>query len=71
MVAFGALQAIFNASELNGLWERMGEKGIRTRKNLEERLEGWTEAKKGEETESGEEDEIEYNARELKRLKPY
>ena len=50
----------------------MAERGIRMRRGLDELLEGWTE--EGEDNraeESDAEDEIEHNARELRRLMPY
>ena len=53
----------------------MAERGVRMRKGLDDAVEGWVdtpEDKRGTEGgDSGEEDEIEYNARELRRLKPY
>lgn len=54
----------------------MIEKGIRMRRGLDEALEGWVVPHGGgredqEEDDDGSEDEIEYNARELRRLRPY
>jgi hypothetical protein len=47
----------------------MVERGIRLRKGLEEEIEEWNE--KSVNSEEGELDEMEYNSRELARLKPY
>jgi len=51
----------------------MAERGLRMRKGLDEVVDGWVEEDENQrEAESGEEeDEIEYNARELRRLQPY
>ena len=52
----------------------MAERGLRLRQGLDEALEGWSDpATQGHLTASDEaaEDEIEYNARELRRLMPY
>lgn len=50
----------------------MAERGIRMRNGLEEVLEGWTaEERRDEDGGSDAEDEIEYSARELRRLRPY
>lgn len=52
----------------------MAERGIRMRRGLDEMLDGWTEdgEDNGAAEESGtEDDEIEHNARELRRLMPY
>ncbi len=50
----------------------MVERGLRIRKGLEEVIEGWDEKRAMEdEGPDGELDEIEYDARELARLKPY
>lgn len=68
MQAFDRLRAVFSTHELKSLWEAMVERGIRLRKGLEEEIEGTKE-----DYEEGEDsmDEIEYNSRELARLKPY
>jgi hypothetical protein len=49
----------------------MVERGMRLRKGLEEEIEGWNEIDVN--AEEGEDllDEMEYNSRELARLKPY
>lgn len=54
----------------------MIEKGIRTRRGLDEALRGWAAPHGGvsmedQDEDDGMEDEIEYNARELRRLRPY
>jgi FKBP-type peptidyl-prolyl cis-trans isomerase len=50
----------------------MVERGLRIRKGLEEVIEGWVEGEAHLEEGGREElDEIEYNSRELARLKPY
>ncbi|KAI0034268.1 NRDE-2, necessary for RNA interference-domain-containing protein [Vararia minispora EC-137] len=73
MIAFSRLRSVLTVSELNGLGETMAERGIRTRASLEEALEGWTEARGDTESVGSEEDEdeMEYEARETERLKPY
>jgi hypothetical protein len=52
----------------------MVERGLRIRKGLEEAIEGWDEenaSQTEDEGRDGELDEIEYESRELARLKPY
>jgi len=50
----------------------MVERGLRIRRGLEEVIEGWDDGKGTHvESEGVELDEIEYNSRELARLKPY
>ncbi|KAI0321133.1 NRDE-2, necessary for RNA interference-domain-containing protein [Amylostereum chailletii] len=72
MPAFDALRSVFNERELNGLAESMGERGLRMRKGLEEVVGDWGEKEREEEEwMDKEEDEIEYDSRELRRLKPY
>lgn len=61
---------MFQVHELNALAETMVERGIRLRRGLEDVIEsGVVEADGQEDHES--EDEIEHNARELRRLMPY
>lgn len=72
VLAFGPLRSVFSARELNDWAETMAERGMRMRTGLDEELEGWKET----EEESGSEDggmadEMEYNASELRRLRPY
>ena len=71
MQAFDRLRPVFSTQELKSLWETMIERGIRIRKGLEEEVEGWNEVNAN--PEEGDEllDEMEYNSRELARLKPY
>ena len=69
-MAFGPLRSVFQVHELNALAETMAERGIRLRRGLENLIEsGVAEAGGPEDNES--EDEIEHNARELRRLMPY
>ncbi|KAI0004208.1 DUF1740-domain-containing protein [Russula compacta] len=72
MQAFNRLRPAFSAHELKALWETMIERGLRIRKGLEEVIEGWDD-RNGSDVEGDglELDEIEYNSRELARLKPY
>lgn len=52
----------------------MAERGIRMRRGLDELLEGWTEEaedNRAEASDTEDGDEIEHNARELRRLMPY
>lgn len=64
---------MFSGRELNEWAETMAERGIRMRKGLDEMVEGWMEEReqRDEVNEEGMEDEIEHNARELRRLRPY
>lgn len=66
---------MFSPRELNELAETMAERGIRMRQGLDEVLEGWSDPAANrhiaEVGENDAEDEIEYNARELRRLRPY
>jgi len=73
MQAFSRLRPAFSAHELKSLWEAMVERGLRIRRGLEEVIEGLDrkEPHIKDEGADGVEDEIEYNSRELARLKPY
>ncbi|KAF9076152.1 NRDE-2, necessary for RNA interference-domain-containing protein, partial [Rhodocollybia butyracea] len=73
LLAFGPLRSVFEGSELKRLAEAMAERGIRLRKGLDEVLEEWgPEVERMDEVDNSEEDsEIEYNAKELQRLRPY
>lgn len=64
---------MFTARELNDWGENMVEKGIRMRRGLDEALEGWIDPhqRRMESQDDDVEDEIEHNARELRRLRPY
>lgn len=70
MQAFDRLRPVFSNHELKSLWETMVERGIRIRKGLEEEVEGRNDVNGNSD---GEEDldEMEFNSRELARLKPY
>ncbi|EKM61215.1 uncharacterized protein PHACADRAFT_84015 [Phanerochaete carnosa HHB-10118-sp] len=74
MLASIPLRSQFTPRELNELGDTMAERGIRMRTALDEAVEGWAEPRmlsgRKEELEWGEE-EIEHNAEELRRLKPY
>lgn len=76
LLAFGPLRSLFTPRELNELGDTMAERGIRMRRALDEAVEGWVESNTRlplsteDDVERGEE-EIEYNARELRRLRPY
>ncbi|KAK1228610.1 hypothetical protein PQX77_008204 [Marasmius sp. AFHP31] len=72
LLAFVSLRSVFSGRELNSLAELMAERGIRMRRELDEVVADWNGADKSdEEGAMGGEDEIEYNSRELRRLKPY
>ncbi|KAI0778496.1 DUF1740-domain-containing protein [Trametes elegans] len=72
LLAFGPLRGVFSAGELNALGETMAERGVRMRVGLDEVVGDWSEeARRDDEEEGGEADEIEQNARELRRLMPY
>jgi hypothetical protein len=73
VVAFDDLRPVFSATELNRLGDTMAERGLRLRRGLDEAVDGWAEKgeKRIEEASSGEEDEIAYDARELRRLQPF
>ncbi|KAH9047585.1 DUF1740-domain-containing protein [Lactarius hengduanensis] len=71
MQAFDRLRPVFSTHELKSLWETMVERGIRIRTGLDEEVGGWNEVDVN--SEEGEDalDEVEYDSRELARLKPY
>ena len=68
LLAFGPLRSVFQVHELNALAETMAERGIRLRQGLDVIESGVVEA---DEEDNESEDEIEHNARELRRLMPY
>lgn len=73
LVAFGSLRSVFSGHELRGLADTMAERGLRLRRGLDEVLEGWEigdDDFKGDESDESA-DEIEHNAKELRRLMPY
>lgn len=62
---------MFSPIELNSFADTMAERELRMRKGVDEILDGW-EAPTGEnEGSEDSEDEIEHNAKELVRLRPY
>ena len=76
-MAFSALRALFTPRELNELGDTMAERGIRMRRALDEAVEGWVDPNAppslfaaASDSDGGEE-ELEHNARELRRLMPY
>ncbi len=76
LLAFGPLREVFSTRELRLLAETMAERRIRMRVGLDEVVGDWTDnAQRAREdmgeSRSGDEDEIEHNARELRRLMPY
>lgn len=73
LLAFGSLRSVFDGRELDALAETMAERDIRMRKGLDEVLEEWEpeKQKNDEPVNNNEDDEIEYNAKELRRLRPY
>ncbi|KAI0694871.1 NRDE-2, necessary for RNA interference-domain-containing protein [Cytidiella melzeri] len=74
LIAFVQLRGVFTTRELNELAETMAERGIRLREGIDEALEGWSESntlRKDEALEDYGDEVIEYNADELRRLKPY
>ena len=70
LLAFVPLRSVFGTHELNGLADTMVERGLRLHQGLDEVVEGGDLARERDE-EGGSEDEIEHNARELRRLMPY
>ncbi|KAJ3515279.1 hypothetical protein NLJ89_g1854 [Agrocybe chaxingu] len=69
LLAFGPLRGVFTARELNGLADTMAERGLRLCQGLEEVVDTVEDGPRGDN--EGSEDEIEYNAREYRRLLPY
>jgi len=74
LLAFGRLRSVFTTHELSALADTMAERGLRLHQELDEILEDMdaVEARTRHDIDdmSGD-DEIEHNAKELKRLKPY
>jgi len=72
LLAFGPLRPVFTPRELTMWAETMAERGLRFRRGLDEILRGLQEqeADYGRKEDVGEAD-IEYNAEELRRLRPY
>ena len=74
LLAFGSLRSLFDSRELRSLADLMAERGIRMRVDLGEVVgEANSESLKPAYMNDEDEDidEIEYNAQELRRLKPY
>jgi len=73
LVAFGPLRSEFSGRELNDWAETMVERGIRMRRGLDEALEGWIDPDEPtiKDREDAGEMDIEHNAEELRRLRPY
>ena len=70
LLAFGPLRAVFEPRELMKVAEGMVERGLRLRKDVEEPMEIVPSGSHEGDDEYGEED-VEYNAEELRRLRPY
>jgi hypothetical protein len=70
LLAFGPLRSVFESRELMRVVEGMVERGLRLRKDLEGPAEIVPASSREREDDYGEED-IEYNAEELRRLRPY
>lgn len=70
LLAFGPLRSVFEPRELMKVAEGMVERGLRLRKDVEEPIEVDPSGSRGEHDDFGEED-IEHNAEELRRLRPY
>ena len=70
LLAFGPLRPVFGSRELMKVAEGMAERGLRLRKDLEEPMEIVPAGSRERDGDYGEED-IEYNAEELRRLRPY
>jgi len=70
LLAFGPLRSVFGSRELMRVAEGMVERGLRLRKDVEEPAETVLAGSRGMDADYGEED-IEYNAEELRRLRPY
>ena len=70
LLAFGPLRSVFESRELMKVAEGMVERGLRLRRDLEEPTKIVPTGSHKEHDDYGEED-IEYNAEELRRLRPY
>lgn len=73
LLAFGPLRSVFSSDELNALADTMAERGLRLHCGLDEVVpDGMDMVENGEqENKYDSEDEIEHNAKELRRLRPY
>jgi hypothetical protein len=70
LLAFGPLRPVFESGELMRVAEGMVERGLRLRKDVEEPMEIVPSDSREGDDDYGE-DDIEYSAEELRRLKPY
>ncbi|KAF9569889.1 hypothetical protein CPC08DRAFT_772937 [Agrocybe pediades] len=70
LLAFGPLRSVFVVHELKSLGDSMVERGLRLHAGLEELMDV-EEAMEDKGSSEASEDEIEHNAKELRRLKPY
>ncbi|KAG9222676.1 hypothetical protein CCMSSC00406_0004590 [Pleurotus cornucopiae] len=70
LLAFGPLRKVYTPSELNAFADTMAERGLRMRSGLDEALSGWK-GDSDEESHGSDMDEIEQNAEEYRRLRPY
>ncbi|KAI0375320.1 DUF1740-domain-containing protein [Pilatotrama ljubarskyi] len=75
LLAFGPLRGSFSARELNEWADTMAERGVRMRVGLDEVVGEWRDnavaRRRADDEDGGSEDEIERQARELRRLMPY
>lgn len=71
LLAFGPLRSVFDGRELQRLADVMAERGLRLHAGLDEVVDIVDTIKDQEEHDHEEEDEIEHNARELRRLMPF
>ncbi|KAK0208141.1 NRDE-2, necessary for RNA interference-domain-containing protein [Desarmillaria ectypa] len=72
LLAFDHLRSVFSIHELHAFVNTMAERGIRMRQELDVQLQSVQASGGSDDSEdSGKESEIERNARELRRLKPY
>ena len=70
LLAFGPLRPVFGSRELMKVAEGMVERGLRLRKDVEESMEIVPSDSREGDDDYGEED-VEYRAEELRRLRPY
>ncbi len=73
LLAFGPLRSVFASHELNALADTMAERGLRLHYGLDEVLPDGMDMieNREQENQNNSEDEIEHNAKELRRLRPY
>jgi hypothetical protein len=70
LLAFGPLRSVFISHELSALADTMAERGLRLHYGLDEVVPNGIENRE-QENRNDSEDEIEHNAKELRRLRPY